>query len=176
MKLNVGCGTRIIDGWTNVDRTGFAGVEICDVRNLSEKYKNAEIIYASHVLEYFDEREVLDVLADWYSVLVSGGVLRLSVPNLESLIIVYQKTKSIANIIGPMYGRLETERGTIYHRAIYDYATLAFLLRTAGFRAIRKWDWQETEHSYVDDGSQAYFPHMDKENGLLMSLNIEGTK
>jgi len=28
----------------------------------------------------------------------------------------------------------------------------------------------------MDDHSQAYLPHMDKENGILISLNIEATK
>lgn len=37
-------------------------------------------------------------------------------------------------------------------------------------------NWRETEHSDVDDFSQAYLPHMDKENGILMSLNIEAIK
>ena len=27
-----------------------------------------------------------------------------------------------------------------------------------------------------DDYSQSYLPHMDKENGMLMSLNLEGRK
>lgn len=178
MKLNIGCGDRLIDGWVNVDQQTIDDVEPCNVRFLSNKYgkETAEIIYASHVLEYFDEREVIDILKEWRKVLIPGGILRLSVPNIESLIQVYQETGSIANIIGPMYGRIETDYGCLYHKAIYDYKTLGFLMRVVGFRAIRKWDWRTTEHSYVDDGSQAYFPHMDKENGLLMSLNIEGTK
>jgi hypothetical protein len=36
--------------------------------------------------------------------------------------------------------------------------------------------WRETEHAHVDDFSQAYIPHMDKENGILISLNIECDK
>lgn len=175
MKLNIGCGDRVIPGWTNVDQRGFEGVEICDIRKLSEMYNDAEIIYASHILEYFDEREVSDILKDWYSVLVPGGILRLAVPNLEALIVVYRETKSIANIVGPLFGRMVANKKLIYHRMVYDYSTLAFLLRTVGFRAIRKWDWRKVDHQ-VDDGSRAYFPHMDKLNGLLLSLNVEGTK
>ena len=40
-----------------------------------------------------------------------------------------------------------------------------------------KWyDWEQTEHSKFDDHSQAYIPHMDKENGTLISLNVECIK
>jgi len=31
-------------------------------------------------------------------------------------------------------------------------------------------------HQHIDDFSQGYLPHMDKINGMIMSLNIEATK
>ena len=40
-------------------------------------------------------------------------------------------------------------------------------------REVRRYDWRETEHANVDDFSQAYIPHMDKERGVLISLNVE---
>jgi hypothetical protein len=49
-------------------------------------------------------------------------------------------------------------------------------LLQAGFSEVRRWDWRNTEHSEVDDYSQAHLPHMDKENGRLMSLNLEAIK
>ena len=54
--------------------------------------------------------------------------------------------------------------------------TTEFLLEENGFKNIKLYDWRETEHSQFDDHSQAYFPHLDKENGLLVSLNIECQK
>jgi len=49
-------------------------------------------------------------------------------------------------------------------------------LETIGFKNVKRYDWHETEHSHIDDFSQCYLPHMDKENGKLMSLNVEATK
>ena len=49
-------------------------------------------------------------------------------------------------------------------------------LETIGFTNIHRYDWRDTEHSYIDDFSQCYLPHMDKENGMLMHLNLEATK
>lgn len=40
---------------------------------------SVELIYACHVIEYFDRIEVLDVLHEWRQVLKSGGFLRLAV-------------------------------------------------------------------------------------------------
>ena len=50
--------------------------------------------------------------------------------------------------------------------------------KNVGFKNIKIWDWQEffKEQKDFDDHSQAYFPHMDKENGILVSLNIECQK
>jgi predicted SAM-dependent methyltransferase len=43
-------------------------------------------VYASHVLEHFDYNGALmQVLAEWHRVLAPGGVLRLSVPDLDIL-------------------------------------------------------------------------------------------
>ena len=37
------------------------------------------------------------------------------------------------------------------------------------------WDFLK-DHPDYDDHSQAYFPHMDKENGIHVSLNLECVK
>lgn len=181
LKIHVGCGPRPIlgPGWVNVDQDPYPGITVCDARRLSAHFlpNSASLIYASHVVEYFDEHEVLDVLRDWHAVLSPGGVLRLAVPDLEALIALYARTRSIANVVGPLYGRLQHKDGSlIFHKMAYDYPTLAFVLRMAGYRAIRRWHIEDTCHADHDDGSQAYYPHMDKENGLLLSLNVEGTK
>lgn len=181
MRLNVGCGDRIIpdDGWLNVDMDARPGVDlVCDARCLSTHFRpdSVSLIYASHVLGYFDEQEVVDVLRGWHAILCDGGVLRLAVPDLEALSTLYACTGSIANVVGPLYGRHQLLDGSfIYHRMVYDYPTLALVMRLAGFRAIRRWRIEDTEHGGYDDGSQAYFPHLDR-NGLLLSLNVEGTR
>lgn len=185
MNLHLGCGDRIIEypEWENVDLYAHLdGVVGIDVRELSAVYgaDAADLIYASHLLQYFDEREAVDVLRDWRYVLKPGGTLRLAVPDFEALLHVYAETGgSLASIIGPLFGRWETcskVEPVIYHKTVYDFPTLAYVLRVAGYRAVRKWNWRNTRHNQIDDGSQAYFPHMDKQNGLLLSLNVEATK
>ncbi len=63
-----------------------------------------------------------------------------------------------------------------FHKVIFDEAMLSDALREVGFDNIRHWDWRQTEHADLDDYSQAYLPHMDKENGTLMSLNLEADR
>jgi hypothetical protein len=65
---------------------------------------------------------------------------------------------------------------TVYHKTIYDFNSLKKVLENGGFKNIRLWDWKKAEHGKFDDYSQAYLPHMDKENGILISLNVECDK
>lgn len=62
------------------------------------------------------------------------------------------------------------------HGMIFDRSVLQEILLRSGFRSIKEWDWRQTEHFEYDDFSQAYLPHMQKDQGSLMSLNIEAFK
>jgi hypothetical protein len=59
---------------------------------------------------------------------------------------------------------------------IFDKKFLTDVLKQCGFDEIHEWDWRKVEHGKYDDYSQSYFPHMDKENGILVSLNLEAKK
>ena len=63
-----------------------------------------------------------------------------------------------------------------FHKMVFDERILHDLLSNAGFKDIKPWDWHAVDHCDVDDYSQAYLPHMDKIQGMHMSLNIEGIK
>ena len=39
-----------------------------------------------------------------------------------------------------------------------------------------RYDWKETGHADNDDFSKVYVSHMDTENGILMSLNVQCIK
>jgi predicted SAM-dependent methyltransferase len=180
--VNLGCWHRHIPGWVHVD--------LCDMPHIDYKSgidalpmfadQTVDLLYSSHSFEYFDRQEAVAVLAEWRRVLKPGGTLRLAVPDFEALIKVYQKTGQVERVIGPLYGRMEIETTSgpakLYHKTTYDFASLANLLESNGFEDVARYDWQQTIHKDYDDHSQAYFPHMDKENGILVSLNVEAKR
>ena len=183
MKLHLGSGKRYIPGFIHVD--------LCDMPHIDYRHSvdslpmfqdgTVELIYASHVLEYFDRQQIVGVLAEWHRVLMPGGVLRLAVPDFKALVEVYKRTEELSKILGPLYGRMVVEGGDdkqqiIYHRTVYDFSSLKKLLEENGFTNVQRYNWRETIHKDYDDFSQAYFPHMDKEHGLLISLNVEAKK
>lgn len=74
-------------------------------------------------------------------------------------------------------GRHKSKKGEIYHKGIYDFRLLKKMLKSTGFKKIRRFDWRKIiEFENYDDYTQAYLPHMDKEKGFLMSHNIEAVK
>lgn len=177
MKLHLGCGWRDFGPeWIHIDGGDYQHLDYKDITKLPFDDSKVDLIYASHVIEYFDRDEVKDILTEWRRVLKSEGIIRLAVPDFLKLMWVYQDSKNLNKILGPLFGKMKMGDSVIYHKTVYDFDSIRNLLEEIGFRNVKPYDWKKIEHSQFDDHSQAYYPHMDKENGLLISLNIEATK
>lgn len=176
MKLHLGCGDKILEGFINIDTRKIEGVDIVDDVAILSKIENesVDLIYCSHVLEHFGRNTYLSVLKRWYSVLKYGGILRISVPDFEKVVDHYLINKDIDKIRGFLYGGQNYKEN--YHYCAWDFNKLKSDLNEVGFKEVYRYDWDKTEHKDIDDYSQSYLPHMDKENGMLMSLNIEAIK
>lgn len=178
MKLHLGCGGRHIPGFVHVDIQAGPHIDhVCGVDALPFESDQAELIYASHVLEHFGRAEYLAVLSEWHRVLKPGGILRLSVPDFAACAKIYHERgleDGLSGLIGLISGGQRNEFD--FHKMIFDEPFLTAALHRVGFTAVRHWDWRNTEHSAIDDYSQAYLPHMNKQSGTQMSLNLEATK
>jgi len=182
VQLHLGCWHRFIPGFVHID--------LCDLPHIDYKTNidslpmfedgSVDLVYSSHSLEYFDRVEAERVLAEWYRVLKPGGLLRVAVPDFDKLAQIYQETGELRNILGPLYGRMEIDTpegpAMLYHKTVYNMPHLTALLEKCGFANVRHYDWRETVHKDYDDHSQAYFPHMHKDDGILLSLNVEADK
>jgi len=178
MKLHLGCGKRNFgEDWIHIDGGDFKHLHSHDIINLPFENESADLIYASHVIEYFDREEVKIVLAGWRRVLKKGGILRLAVPNFCTMARLYMEADyDLDSFLGPLYGRMKMGDAYIYHKTVYDYYSLENLLNKCQFSNVRLWSWKKVDHGKIDDHSQAYLPHMDKDNGILISLNLEADK
>jgi predicted SAM-dependent methyltransferase len=184
IQLHLGCGKRYIPGFVHVDLDDYPHIDYRhDISSLPMFADDSvDLIYCCHALEYYDRGEALGVSKEWHRVLKPGGILRLAVPDFEAIVKVYLKYQDLAHqgILGPLYGRMvmKTADGekVIHHKTAYDFASLKTVLEAVGFKNIHRYDWRQTVHKDYDDFSQAYIPHMDKEHGILISLNVEAEK
>jgi len=178
MKINIGCGKRNFGKeWVHIDGGDYSHIDSKDILMKEYDKESVELIYASHLIEYFDREQILPILKRWKEVLKLNGILRLAVPNFEVYAELYNDKKiSLDDSLGPLYGKMKMGNKIIYHKTAYDFSSMKKILEEVGMRNISKYNWEETAHSSFDDHSQAYFPHMDKKNGVLMSLNVECVK
>lgn len=176
IKLHLGCGNKKIEGFVNVDVRYQPNVDIVDNVKFLRSFKNGsvDLIYASHVLEHFSRWDYKFVLQRWYEILKDGGTLRIAVPDFEQICSYYLKNKNLRDVSGLLYGGQDYDEN--YHHWCWDFDSLKNDLEKIGFKNIIRYDWESTEHSHIDDYSQSYLPHMDKDNGMLMSLNVEANK
>lgn len=175
-KLHLGCADKIIPGFINIDFRNLQGIDVCcDVTRLSPfENDSIDLIYACHVLEHIPRPKTFNTLLEWNRVLKPGGLLRLAVPDWESTVEIFRRTVDYENLLNWIYGG--REYGENVHYRQFTFSGLKTLLIEAGFKRVLRYDWRRTEHANIDDFSKAYMPHMDFENGVLMSLNIECIK
>lgn len=179
MRLHLGCGKRDFGpDWVHCDLADFPHVRHRGpVDALGWCPDNAaELIYASHVLEYFDRAQASAVLAEWRRVLAPGGILRLAVPNARLWCGLGSMFEGGAKVIGPLWGRWPAGDTVLYHRTGWWEPDLIAALLDADYTNVRRWNWHAVDHGKHDDHSQSYWPHMHKAHGMLMSLNLEAEK
>lgn len=181
MKLHIGCGMRNFGkGWYHVDVADFPHIDSKDIYLNEFDEQSADLIYSAHMIEYLDRDAVRLLLKSWYSVLNHGGTLRLAVPDFDAMAQLYAFGRcTLSEILGPLYGKMVIagKDKVVYHRTVYDFASLQMILKEIGFTNVRRYDWRLTDHAVYDDHSQAYLcPKGDKEKGVLISLNIECEK
>jgi len=155
LRLHVGCGTRIIPGWCNVDITPGADLRVDVRRPLPVRDASCVEVYSEHLVEHLAyPGEVEAVLREWYRVLVPGGRLSVGVPDVEPVLLDYaaHRDRFVFDHAEPwcpdwietaldQINYLFRQQGLAFgqdHLYAYDYATLAARLTSAGFVDVRQ--------------------------------------
>ena len=179
MRVSLGSGKRNFGkDWIHIDGSKYEHIHSHDIVNLPLDDNSVDLIYSSHTFEYFDREYANIVLQKWKRKLKDGGILRLAVPDFKMYAKLYSNNEiTLDQCVGPLYGKWEMNKNEfIYHKTTYDFSSLKNILEKNGFNNVKYWDWKKVDHGIYDDYSQSYIPHMDKENGYLMSLNVECEK
>jgi len=93
LKLNLGCGKDIKNGFVNIDFKEIDGVDIDIVADLSKNIPindaDADFIYCSHVIEHFNWVDGRRFIEECYRCLEQDGVLRILWPDFKGIMTAY---------------------------------------------------------------------------------------
>ena len=139
IKLNLGSGEDIREGYYNIDVRNILGTNIiADVKSLPFQNKTIDEILASDVYEHISHRESLDLLKHWSGLLKEGGVLIIRAPCLDTILQYLINTSNLEQIqigIEALYGGQDYEENT--HRTICQTNLTASHLESVGMTDIQ---------------------------------------
>ena len=151
-KLHFGCGSRILEGWVNIDGFPAVGIDyVTDLRvALPFSDNSADFIFTEHVLEHLDaEKDTPFILREFHRILSPEGKIRIIVPDVEKFCAAYMKKDAEwFSIACPDFSEPAAALNSVFlshfHRFVYDYPALSGFLLKAGFQEVSQTAYGES--------------------------------
>lgn len=143
VKLNLGCGNVLLDGWINVDKftlthKGKKNFVEADLMRLPFERDFADYVLLDNVLEHFPIADVPQVLMECRRVLKPNGHLVVFVPDFNDIMQMWQETQNTG--FNPYNYRWAAElvygnqmNDGEYHRVAMEPRYLNYVFHIAGF-------------------------------------------
>jgi predicted SAM-dependent methyltransferase len=172
-RLHLGCGNIKLDGFCNVDALATIAADVIDDIRQLRRFPDGSVqeIYACHVLEHFAHDEVQPILRRWFDILRPGGMLRISVPDIDRIVRIYHKnfkhfeTTGNSPWIGLIYGGQSTPYD--FHKTGFNACWLRYQLEQCGFERCEEYPHEPHFVPGTIDASLAKEPF-----GEFLSLNM----
>lgn len=129
IKLNIGAGPTVIEGFTAIDRK--LGTEAFPLDYPDDSVSE---IRASHVLEHFGFSDVIKAVEEWKRVLKPGGRMRISVPDFSKISATWEHDPKCPFYL---FGGQTDEND--FHKSVFDEERLTAYLENAGLEKIAHW-------------------------------------
>jgi ubiquinone/menaquinone biosynthesis C-methylase UbiE len=154
-KVNLGCGTQKIPGYCGIDFGGKVDLKLnLNKGRLPFKSNSIEAVTCISTINYFTRTRGEEIIKEVYRILQPGGITRFGVQDLETIARRYVE-KDVDFFFQQLAdGRERFEGITLgdkfcawfYGYAIrgvpcryfYDYESLAYLFKSAGFSVVEK--------------------------------------
>jgi predicted SAM-dependent methyltransferase len=149
LRLHLGCGPMLLDGWVNVDMRLGRGILTAKLPRALTRFPSGStrFIYASHVLEHLEYPSEAGFFArECHRLLIDGGALRVIVPGIEKIIRAYvADDEAFFAVQASMHPpecttKLEHLMFALQqggeHKYGFDFETMSKLLRGAGFKDV----------------------------------------
>lgn len=150
VKLNLGCGPHVMQGWYNYDIDGLGRRDIVpldlSLGILPHVDKSVDYIFSEHFIEHISRKQALKLLKECHRALKPKGVLRLVTPDLGRLVEHYSQSKTVKmpGVWEPSTPCQMINDGMRLwgHQYLYDRHEISLILMEAGFKLA----WECSKH------------------------------
>jgi len=190
-KLQIGCQGQVVEDWLNVDLIPQSReVALMDATKPFPFENNVfQYIFSEHMIEHITFKEAEFMLKECYRIMKPGGVIRISTPNIQFLMDLYNNPKTevqdgyIKQSATFIEGKMPLTATSVInnffkdwgHQYIHDFESLELLLTNAGFVNVQQME--------VGNSSNKALLNMEKhgnvigqEFNLLESIVVEAIK
>lgn len=139
MKLNLGCGPDIKDGYLNIDTCALDNrVVVADIRNLPYDKNTIEEIYAKDILEHLSLNDAIQAINNWSKICKSGARLFIQTICIDLMIEAYSNGIWSIEVLNYMLFAGKNWVNGIskpedYHKSCYSKSLLEFILKQNNF-------------------------------------------
>ena len=152
-RIHLGCGSNLLEEWANLDVGGQASVIAFDLlRPLPVSDGAVDRVFTEHFIEHVTRVEARRILRDCARALAPGGVLRISTPDLATLVREYLAGRTTewhdVDWRPATPGALMNEGMRLWgHKYLWDEADLTAELLAAGYSTVERVTWHQSRHS-----------------------------
>jgi predicted SAM-dependent methyltransferase len=161
-RLQVGSGPKSLPGWLNSDLiTGDIYLHLG--RRLPLPSGAFAYAFGEHVIEHLTEPRGAALLAELNRVLRPGGIVRITTPDLQKLIAIYEdrnpviKRADYVRFLAETTGKHQERPAQMFndylrlwgHRFVYDEEELTAKLLAAGFARVERKQPMESDHELL---------------------------
>lgn len=178
-RLHLGCGPVKLDGFINIDAVFTPAVDLrCKLHKLYDYFPPDSVseIYICHTMEHLPARLLPLYLKQFYTILSKGGVLRISVPDIEKCMAAAKKQEWTDDQIELLQGVIGggQDHKYNYHKSFFWPEYLARKLAAAGFNDIAEYPLRPhfAGDNINDSSNNAGF----QPYGMGLSLNMKARK
>jgi len=157
-RLNWGCGRRPVPGWINSDLRRGAGIDHSgDIRDGFPFADGAlDYIVGIHALQDLPYRDLVPALRELRRVLRAGGVLRLSLPDLDRAIAAYNRRDASYFRVSDDEARCLSGKFIVqmtwygWSRMMFTWEFARELLLRAGYSSVTRCAYKQTASRFPE--------------------------
>ena len=149
LRLNLGCGAKLMDGWLNADVIA-ADCEVPDIRDLISRiyvmdateafpFRDGqfEYVYCEDFLEHFAQKDGMSICVECFRVLKPGGTWRMSTPSFD---------KVLKRLDTRSHSTLELACWDWGHKLLYTEQYARDVLEACGFAPVVRCEFGQSDH------------------------------